>query len=225
MGQPTSNPSAPPVVDPDVELVHRAKAGDYAAFEQLVSKYERPLYSLAMRIVRNSADAEEIVQDAFLAVVEHVRDFAEQSKFYTWLVRIATHQALKVLRKKKGLPTTSLAAPSSDDDYAGVPHPDFIADWREGPDRIVQRREVQQLLDEALGELDDKYRLVFVLRDIQGLSTEDTAGILGITASNVKVRLLRARLMLRERLTRQLGDETRRIIANHDHETDSTDPP
>lgn len=211
---PTITPRAP---DPDLPLVRAAQSGDYDAFEQLVNKYERSIYTLAMRIVRNAHDAQEIVQETFLSVVEHIRDFRENSALRTWLIRIATNHALKTLRKHRTHPTVPLDA-SSDDDLSNLPHPDFIAQWKDEPSQLAQDHETQQLISHALAQLDDKYRLVFLLRDVEGLSTEEAADAIGITPNNVKVRLLRARLMLRERLTTALGDPATRMIPAHDHD-------
>ena len=111
----------------------------------------------------------------------------------------------------------SLDDPNSDDSYEAVPHPQYIAVWRETPEQIAMQRETRQHVDNALATLNEKYRVVFVLRDIEEFSTRETAEILGITPEAVKVRLLRARLMLRERLTRLFGDEAQRV-APHDHQ-------
>jgi RNA polymerase sigma-70 factor (ECF subfamily) len=203
---------------PDVELVHRAKNGDLNAFEELINRHERRVYSLARRILRHEHDAEDVTQQTLLSAVEHLPEFREEASFSTWLMRIATHAALKVLRKRKGLPTVSLeeaTEPSEDDDTA--PHPEFIADWRENPVILAQRAETQRLLEESLHELDEKHRMVFLLRDVEGMSVKETAEALGISEANVKVRLLRARLQLRERLTRAFGDETKRLQP-HAHE-------
>lgn len=207
----------PHATDPDLPLVRAAKSGSYEAFEQLVDRYEGSLYTLAMRIVRNAADAEEVVQESFLSVVEHLQSFAEQSSFKTWLIRVATNHALKVLRRRRNHPATSLDA-SGPDNEPPLPHPDYIAPWYEQPLKFVENRELQRLLDEAINGLDEKYRLVFLLRDVEGLSTQETAQALGISESNAKVRLLRARLMLREKLTRILGDPDKRVIPDHKHE-------
>ncbi len=209
--------ATPPVSeDDDRPLVHRAREGDYAAFDSLVRKHSRRLYNLSLRIVGQQADADEVVQQTFLSVIEHLGEFREESLFSTWLMRIATNHALALLRKRARQRTVALADDRSDDGSQGPPHPEFIAQWRETPEQIAARRETRRLLDEALQSLDDKYRLVFVLRDVEGLSTEETAAALGISISNAKVRLLRARLMLRERLTRQFGDELTRV-APHEH--------
>ena len=208
----------PRPIDPDLPLVQAARNGNFDAFEKLVARYERQIYTLALRIVGRSQDAEEVVQETFLSVVQHIRDFQERSSFHTWLVRIATNHALKLLRKRKGQAAVSLDQPANDSDDAPLPHPEFIAEWADEPSRLALRREVQETVDRALAHLDEKYRVVFVLRDIQELSTEETARLLGISVANVKVRLLRARLMLREQLTRLYGDPQRRIVHRHDHD-------
>lgn len=203
--------------DADLELVHRAQRGDFEAFEVLVNRYQKRIYGLAFRILGQSQDAEDAVQQTFLSVVEHLTSFREESRFSTWLLRIATNHALRTLRKKRGLPTVSLETSTGEDSYATMPHPDFIAQWRDTPEELAQRAELRQLLNEALDELDEKYRVVFVLRDVEGLSIKETAEMLGLSEPNVKVRLLRARLALRERLTRVVGDETARLFPDHDH--------
>jgi RNA polymerase sigma-70 factor (ECF subfamily) len=203
----------------DTGLVRRAKAGELAAFEELTGRHERQVYSLALRILRHAEDAEDVTQQTFLSALEHLDGFREESSFRTWLLRIATHAALKVLRKRKGLVSLDAATEPPESD-AAVPHPEYIADWRETPETLAQRRETRRLIEGALEELDEKHRLVFVLRDIEGLSVKDTAEALGLTEANVKVRLLRARLQLRERLTRVLGDPARQVEP-HRHESDA----
>lgn len=204
-------------VDPDQDLVRLAKSGDFDAFEQLVGKYERDVFTLATRIVQNAQDAEEVVQETFLSIIEHLRGFKEASTFHTWLVRIATNHALKVLRRRRSRPTVPLQVDSGDEDSA-LPHPDFVAEWRDNPHRLAEQRETREILTDSIMRLEEKYRLVFLLRDVEGFSTEETAEALGITVSNAKVRLLRARLMLRERLTRLFGDQAKRLMASHDHD-------
>jgi RNA polymerase sigma-70 factor, ECF subfamily len=205
----------PVLSDPDQPLVRRACEGHYDAFEALVERHQGRIYTLALRIVRDGADAQEVVQETFLSLIEHLKDFAGQSAFRTWLGRIATNHALKVLRRRRSRPAGPIDLEDADD--RPLSHPQFIAPWRDDPGQIAQRREMRQLLDEAMEELDDKYRLVFLLRDVQGLSTEQTAEALGLSVANVKVRLLRARLMLRERLTQQLGDARRQVQPDHEH--------
>ncbi len=196
----------------DARLVRRAKAGELQAFEELANRHAQRIYNLALRILVHRQDAEDVTQQTFLSALEHLDRFREESSFFTWLSRIATHAALKVLRKRKGLPTVSLeetAEPS--EGYDSIPHPEFVADWRDSPERLVRQRETRRLLNEALAQLDEKHRLVFLLRDVEGLSVRETAETLRISEANVKVRLLRARLELRERLTREFGDETRQV--------------
>ncbi|MBI5395200.1 MAG: sigma-70 family RNA polymerase sigma factor [Verrucomicrobia bacterium] len=202
----------------DTELVRQAKAGDLAAFEALVGRHEQRVFNLAQRMLRNCHDAEDVTQQAFISAMEHLAGFREEASFSTWLLRIATHAALKILRKRRGLEMVSLEEMTGPaEGYDTVPHPEFIADWRESPERLVHQNETQRLLAEALDQLDEKHRPVFLLRDVEGLSVKETADALGISEANVKVRLLRARLQLRERLTLAFGDETRRLVAKHDH--------
>jgi RNA polymerase sigma-70 factor (ECF subfamily) len=196
----------------DNELVQRAKAGDLDAFETLATRYEQRIYSMALRILRHEHDAEDVTQQTLLSALENLTAFRGEASFQTWLLRIASHAALKIIRKRKGLDAVSLeevteSAESSDT----IPHPEFIADWRQSPEHLVHSRELQRLLDEALDDLDEKHRLVFLLRDVEGLSVKETAEALGLSESNTKVRLLRARLQLREHLTRVLGDPTTQL--------------
>jgi len=204
----------------DSVLVARAKAGEYEAFEQLVSRHERRLYALAMSIVRQREDAEDVVQRTFLDALEHLNDFREEASFATWITRIATNAALKVLRNRKGLNAVSLEEMMQENEEGEIPRPEYIAAWRRDPEKIVEQRELKRILDEALDSLNEKYRLVFVLRDVEGMSVEETAKVLGISQANVKVRLLRARLLLREKLTRVFGDESKRAFRTHHHEGD-----
>jgi len=197
---------------PDAELVRRAKAGDFAAVESLTTRYEGKVFALALRMLRQRQDAEDVTQQAFLSALKHLPEFREEASFSTWLLRIATHAALKVIRKRRGLDTISLeAATEAANDGEPVPHPEYIADWRESPQELVTRNETRQLLDAALNQLDEKHRLVFLLRDVEGFSVRETAEQLGLSEANVKVRLLRARLALRERLTREFGDPSKRL--------------
>ena len=189
------------------------------AFEALTQRYEQRVYSLALRMLRHEQDAEDVTQQAFLSALEGLGGFRGEASFATWLLRIATHAALKVIRKRKGLDTVSLEeATEPGEDYESIPHPEYIADWRQSPDQLVHKHEIRRLLDEALGKLDEKHRLVFLLRDVEGLSVKETAEALGLSEANTKVRLLRARLQLREELTRTLGDPGRRVErAAHEH--------
>ena len=204
--------------DADRDLVQSSRKGDFAAFEMLARRHEQRIFSLAMRIVRQRQDAEEVVQQTFLSVVEKLAGFREESLFATWVTRIATNHALLLLRRRARHHTVPLSDDHNGDRYDDIPHPEYIAQWRETPEQIASRHETRQLLSEALDQLEEKYRLVFLLRDVEGFSTEETATMLNIGISNAKVRLLRARLMLRERLTRQFGDDSTRVSPDHKHE-------
>jgi RNA polymerase sigma-70 factor (ECF subfamily) len=207
----------------DAELVQRAKRGDLEAFEALTQRHERQVYSLALRMLRQAQDAEDVTQQTFLSVLEHLEDFRGEASFATWLMRIATYGALKVIRKRRGLETVPLEPDGeAPDGYENIPRPEYIADWRESPERLAQRNEIRLLIDDALGQLDEKHRLVFLLRDVDGLSIQETAEALQLSEANVKVRLLRARLQLRELLTRALGDPGTRMEPGRHHHAEST---
>ncbi|MBP9902052.1 MAG: sigma-70 family RNA polymerase sigma factor, partial [Verrucomicrobia bacterium] len=179
---------------------------------------ERRVYSLAMRMLRQEQDAEDVTQQTFLSVVEHLDRFRGESSLSTWLLRIATYAALKIIRKRKGLDIVSLEEATEPSDHSDtIPHPEFIADWRQSPEQLVETREIRRLLDEALTQLDEKHRLVFLLRDVEGLSIKETAAALGLSEANTKMRLLRARLQLREQLTQTLGDPATQLIRSHNH--------
>jgi RNA polymerase sigma-70 factor (ECF subfamily) len=214
-----TNRQNPPTLEiTDAELVSRAQAGELDAFEALTTRYEQRVFSLAMRLLRQEQDAEDVTQQTFLSALENLNGFRGEASFATWLFRIATHAALKVIRKRKGLKTVSLEeAAEGTDRIDSVPHPEFIADWRQSPEQLVPKREIQRLLDEALAKLDEKHQLVFLLRDVEGFSVKEAAEALGLTEANTKVRLLRARLQLRELLTRTLGDPAKRVIRNPGH--------
>ncbi|HUX67044.1 MAG TPA: sigma-70 family RNA polymerase sigma factor [Terriglobales bacterium] len=190
------------VVDEDQGLVQRACAGERDAFYALVSRYERALYRSAMAITRNPADAEEVVQETFLRAYEHLAQFRGEAKFQTWLTQIALNTARMKLRKSHGGLWESLDEPRETEE--GL-LPRDVAEWRENPEQQLGREEMESLLHHALSGLPPGYREVVALRDIQMLSTQETADILGMSVANVKTRLLRARLQLRERLAGALG--------------------
>lgn len=208
----------PRFADPgERELLRRAKSGDFAAFQELIVGLQPRVYGLAFRILRQSEDAEDATQQTFLAMIEHLAEFREESSLSTWALKIVTNHALKILRKKRGLPTVSMSEKDSSDGYSDIPHPEFIARWSRSPEHLAEDAEVKAEIDRALMELDEKYRLVFMLRDIEGLSVRETAEALDLTESTVKVRLLRARLALRERLTQRFGDSLHAMVPNHQH--------
>lgn len=194
----------------DLDLVRAAREGDLGAFETLVTRHERRVYGLARRLTGSEHDAQDVTQQAFLSAIQNLGRFRQEAAFSTWITTLAAHAAFRVARKRRGLPTTSLDEASAPDGEGHIPHPDYIADWRETPDRLAQRAETHRLLDDAIAELDPGFRAVFLLRDVEDLSVRETAKALGLSEANVKVRLLRARLQLRERLTRAFGDDSRR---------------
>jgi len=201
----------------DAELVERARAGDLSAFEALVSRHENRVWTLAKQIVRHDEDAADVVQDAFLTALEHLQELRDGERFGAWLKQIATRLAYRVLEKRRRMPTQSLEAllnEGAEEDEEHIPHPELIADWRDSPEALLQRKETMRIIEQALSELPEKYRAVFWLRDVEQLSTRETAEALGISEANVKVRLLRARLMLREKLTQIFGaDASQQLIS------------
>ena len=191
----------------EAALVARAKAGDAAAFSELVKQYERRVFRLAKQITQNDEDAEDVLQETFLKAYSHVADFQGNSRFYTWLVRIAVNEALMKLRKRRSDKTVPLDEPIDTGEDELVRE---IAVWDENPEQTYSREELAEILDQAVQSLKPAYRTVFVLRDIEELSIEETAEALNLSISAVKSRLLRARLQLREKLTRQFkrkGDD------------------
>jgi RNA polymerase sigma-70 factor (ECF subfamily) len=184
----------------DSSLVAKARAGDPQAFASLMKQYERKIYRLAKNITQNDADAEDVLQEAFLKAYEHLDSFQGNSKFYTWIVRIAVNESLMKLRKRKGDRTVPLDDPL---DTGEEEVKREIAVWEDNPEQRYSREEFQRILGEAVDSLKPDFRIVFTLRDIEELSTEETAEALGISVPAVKSRLLRARLALREKLTRQ----------------------
>jgi RNA polymerase sigma-70 factor (ECF subfamily) len=192
-------------------LVVRAQSGDQAAFAVLVEQYQRKIYRLAKNITQNNEDAEDVLQETFLKAYEHLPGFQGNSKFYTWIVRIAVNEALMKLRKRKGDRFISLDEPvdTGEEDVKRE-----IAVWEDNPEQRYSQEEMQRILDEAVDDLKPDFRTVFLLRDIEELSTEETAEALRISIPAVKSRLLRARLALREKLTRQFKRKGEDVFAN-----------
>ena len=188
-------------------LVTRAKAGDADAFSELVTHYDRRVFRMAKQITQNDDDAADVLQETFLKAYTHLDDFQGNSKFYTWLVRIAVNEALMKLRKRRSDRTVPLDEPIDTGEDEMVRE---IAVWDENPEDTYSREELGEILDQAVQSLKPAYRTVFILRDIEEMSIEETAEALGLSISAVKSRLLRARLQLREKLTRQFrrkGDD------------------
>src|ERR1700690_269806 len=192
-------PNIQPPVSEEMELVRRAKRGDDSAFEELVRRYDRNVFRIAQHITQNREDAEDVVQEAFLKAYSNLAKFQEQSKFYTWLVRIAVNEALMKLRRRKPERTVSLDEEVKTEDDS---LPREVADWSPNPEQMYNQAELRDILTRTIQGLPTSFRTVFVLRDVEGLSTEETAEALDLSIPAVKSRLLRARLQLRERLSR-----------------------
>ena len=187
-----------PVSD-ELAQVEAAKAGHDAAYEELVRRYDRNVFRIAQHITQNREDAEDVVQDAFVKAYTNLKQFQGQSKFYTWLVRIAVNEALMKLRRRRPERTVSLdEVVKTEDDSV----PREVADWSPNPEQQYTQAELRDILDRTIHGLPATFRTVFVLRDVEGLSTEETAEALSLSIPAVKSRLLRARLQLRERLNK-----------------------
>src|SRR3954454_5822883 len=183
----------------ELALVTAAKAGDVGAFEDLVRRYDRNVFRIAKHITQNREDAEDVVQDAFLKAYQNLPQFQMQSKFYTWLVRIAVNEALMKLRKRRPERFVSLDEDVKTEEDS---MPREIADWSPNPEQQYNQAELKDILGKTIQGLPTGFRTVFVLRDVEGLSTEETAEALVLSIPAVKSRLLRARLQLRERLNK-----------------------
>src|SRR5229473_1590296 len=186
-------------VTDELTLVQAAKRGDISAFEQLVKRYDRNVFRIAQHITQNREDAEDVVQDAFLKAYTNLAQFQGQSKFYTWLVRIAVNEALMKLRRRRPERTVSLDEEVKTEEDS---LPREVADWSPNPEQQYSQAEMREILSKTIQGLPPGFRTVFVLRDVEGLSTEETAAALDLSIPAVKSRLLRARLQLRERLSR-----------------------
>ena len=193
MGAPKLN------LDPnEAELIQRVCDGDTEAFYALVEPCERGVFTAAMSILNNVADAEEVAQEAVLKAFNALPRFRRESKFSTWLIQITINEARLKLRKDRRHIYESIDEPESGDE--GDYFPKDFADWREIPSEELQRKQLRDALRRALDALPQKYREVLILRDIQHLSIQETAQVLGITEGSVKTRLLRARFQMRDAL-------------------------
>lgn len=186
-------------VSDELALVQQAKGGDLEAFSELVRRYDRNIFRIAQHITHNEEDAQDVVQDAFLKAYQNLEQFQGNSKFYTWLVRIAVNEALMKLRKRRNDRTVSIDEDVETDEGT---MPREVADWSPNPEQLYGTSELGDILKKTIQGLPPGFRTVFALRDIEGLSTEETAEMLGLSVPAVKSRLLRARLQLRERLAK-----------------------
>src|SRR5271167_4300453 len=186
------------VKDDEGTLVAAAKGGDITAFETLVGRYERKIFRLAQNITQNKEDAEDVMQEAFLKAYQHLPEFEGNSRFYTWLVRIAVNQALMKLRKRRpNQVSLDEEIETGDDSFFRD-----VEDWGPSPAERFEQTQLHEILNSAISELDPSFRIVFQLRDIEEMSTEETADVLHLSVPAVKSRLLRARLKLRQKLNR-----------------------
>lgn len=183
----------------ELVLVQSAKKGDLEAFSELVKRYDRNIFRIAQHITHNEEDAQDVVQDAFLKAYQNLEQFQGNSKFYTWLVRIAVNEALMKLRRRRTDRTVSI---DEDVETEEGSMPREVADWGPNPEQLYGQSELSDILKKTIQGLPPGFRTVFVLRDVEGLSTEETAEMLGLSIPAVKSRLLRARLQLRDRLAK-----------------------
>jgi RNA polymerase sigma-70 factor, ECF subfamily len=186
----------------EATLIRRIRNGERELFYDLVRPYERRVYAATLAILRNEADAEDAAQEAVLKAFKNFRQFREEARFSTWLIQIAVNEA-RMRRRREHADVMEPLVDQRDEDAGHTPR-DF-ADWREIPSESLERKEIREKLVEALASLGEKYREVFILRDVQQLSIEETAKALDISVASVKTRLLRARLMLRELLAPGFG--------------------
>lgn len=193
---------ADPMEVREQDLIRRVQAGEKELFYQLVKPYERRIYAAAFAVLRNEAEAEDAAQEAMLKALTHIRQFRAEARFSTWLTQITVNEALMRRRKAHSEIMEPIGERQEED---GTYTPRDFADWREIPSEVLERKEIRQKLASAVAGLAAKYREVFMLRDVQHLSIEETAEALGITQASVKTRLLRARLMLRDMLAPGLG--------------------
>jgi RNA polymerase sigma-70 factor (ECF subfamily) len=195
--QPPSANAASAALNAEQELIARILAGQKDLFYELVEPYQRQIYLAAWSILRNEADAEDAAQDAVLKAFTHLGQFRTESKFSTWLTQIAINEARMRIRKQHA----EIMKPMIEqEDEEGLYQPKEFADWREIPSEALERKEIREALEGALAALAQKYREVFLLRDVQHLSIEEAAEALGLSRAAIKTRLLRARLMLRDLL-------------------------
>lgn len=183
----------------DMLLVHAAKQGDLSAFDELVQRHTGLVYRIAIQVVRSPEDAEDVVQEAFMSAFEHLQSFEERARFSTWVGRIAFNAA--ILRANKSCRRTMVSFDDETQD-GGLPLVEKIADWRPNPEQLYSTAELKSLLREALAAIPEDYRIIFLLRDVEKVPVEETAKMLGLTVSNVKVKSFRARMKVRNYLSK-----------------------
>jgi RNA polymerase sigma-70 factor (ECF subfamily) len=195
----------------EAELLDGLRAGDSTAYRQLVESNSAHVYNLALKLLGDEQEAEDVLQETFLSAFKAIDRFEGRSQLSTWLYRIAYNASLMRLRKRDKMTTFSLDEPLSASAEEHLSRP--LVDWSMMPDDQLLSAEAQQEMDRAIAELPETLRSAFVLRDIQGLSGQETAEVLGITVQAVKNRLHRARLRLRERLSDYFAERVRSLQA------------
>jgi RNA polymerase sigma-70 factor (ECF subfamily) len=193
----------------DEEVVTRVLAGETGMFEIIMRRHNQLLYRVARAILRNDGEAEDVMQDAYVRAYEHLDQFAAKAKFSTWLTRIAVHEALS--RQRRGNRYQELEPMS---EREGDPM-DRFASLAPDPEQQASNSQIRRLLEEAVEKLPDAYRTIFMLRDVEDMSTTDAAEVLEITEDNVKVRLHRARALLRKSLYARAGMERKEAFHFH----------
>jgi RNA polymerase sigma-70 factor (ECF subfamily) len=203
-----TEPSPLPECPPDDELVARIQAGEVRLFETLMRRHNQRLFRMLRALLRHDAEAEDVMQEAYVRAFAHLGDFAGRASFSTWLLRIAANEAMARLRR--GRRFLSAAVDIGDEEAEMVLS--ALASPERNPEDQAGTAELRSLLTEVIDALPERYRAVFVLREVEGLSTAETAEALELTAENVKVRLHRARALLRAALDRRLGGEMRQVF-------------
>ncbi len=183
--------------------VEALRAGDRAEFARLVDAYSAPIYRLGLKMLGTPQDAEDVLQNTFLSALTHLAAFEGRSSISTWLYRIASNEALmQIRRKRNNINIEDLQTENSDEGLI----PEIFMDWSALPESELMNGEAKSKLDDAVNQLPESLRMVFLLRDVEGISIKETAEILSLTETNVKTRLLRARMMLREQLSAYYGE-------------------
>jgi RNA polymerase sigma-70 factor (ECF subfamily) len=200
------NPNHEKVKDKDFDLIQAINSGQVDRFHDLVKRYEQKLYNFSLRMCRDHSDAEDMVQDTFLNVFKYLKDFRYETKFKNWLYKVAASTCIKIKRKSKFAPERELSLDEfMPGDNAEVV--DRVPEWALMPLDKMLNEELAAVIQKGILSIPKKYRMVIVLRDIEGFSTSETAQILNLTPANVKVRLHRARLYLREKLKGYFANE------------------
>ncbi|MCK9279563.1 MAG: sigma-70 family RNA polymerase sigma factor [Melioribacteraceae bacterium] len=188
----------------EIEIIEKAKEGDKKALAELVKLYEQTVYNFSYKICRNREKAEHTMQETFMSMVKHIKQFSGDSKLSTWLYRVVSNHCLMLARQVQH----RYEFASIDDDDAYINEKE-VSDWSVTPDKVTENNELKKILDDAIQKLPADYRIVFMLRDVEGLSTEETGKIVELSIPAVKSRLHRARAFLRSELNKVFANESR----------------